>query len=92
MNKENFLNDLQKIYDFLNEQKNQTNKIITHLENEEFDKLQIINDFAKILGLSMTKDLRFALVTRLVGLRDDSLVQVLKKLEKNEKEIIELQE
>ena len=31
MNKENFLNDLQKIYDFLNEQKNKTNKIITHL-------------------------------------------------------------
>ncbi|WP_419671606.1 hypothetical protein [Aliarcobacter butzleri] len=40
----------------------------------------------------MNSDLRFALVTRLVNLRDDSLVQVLKKLEKNEKEIIELQE
>ena len=92
MTKENFLNDLQKIYDFLNEQKNQTNKIITHLENEEFDKLQIINDFAKTLGLEMTSDLRFALVTRLVNLRDDSLVQVLKKLGKNEKEIIQLQE
>ena len=42
MNKENFLNDLLKDIWFLNEQ-NQTNKIITHLENEEFDKLQIIN-------------------------------------------------
>ena len=40
----------------------------------------------------MSSDLRFALVTRLVSLRDDSLVQVLKKLEKNEKEIIQLQE
>ena len=88
MTKETFLNDLQKIYDFLNEQKTQTNKLIAHLENEEFDKLQIINDFAKTLGLSMTKDLRFALVTRLVSLRDDSLVQVLKRLEKTEKEII----
>ena len=92
MNKEQFLNDLQKIYDFLNDQKNETNKLIAHLENEEFDKLQIINDFAKKLDLTMTKDLRFALVTRLVGLRDDSLVQVLKKLQKTEKEIIQLQE
>jgi uncharacterized tellurite resistance protein B-like protein len=92
MNKETFLNDLQKIYDFLNEQKTQTNKIIAYLEDEQFDKLGIINDFAKSLKLEMTSDLRFALVTRLVNLRDDSLVQVLKKLGKNEKEIIELQE
>ena len=92
MNKEQFLNDLQKIYDFLNDQKTITNKIISHLENEEFDKLGLIDDFAKALKLEMTSDLRFALVTRLVNLRDDSLVQVLKKLEKNEKEIIDLQE
>ena len=92
MTKENFLNDLQKIYDFLNDQKTQTNKIISYLENEEFDKLTIINGFAKDLNLEMTNDLRFALVTRLVNLRDDSLVQVLKKLGKKEKEIIELQE
>jgi hypothetical protein len=92
MNKKNFLNDLQKIYDFLNEQKTQTNKIIAYLEDEQFDKLEIINDFAKSLELEMTSDLRFALVTRLVNLRDDSLVQVLKKLQKTEKEIIQLQE
>ena len=92
MNKETFLNDLQKIYDFLNDEKTQTNKLIAHLENEEFDKLGLIDDFAKALKLEMTSDLRFALVTRLVNLRDDSLVQVLKKLEKNEKEIINLQE
>ena len=92
MNKEQFLNDLQKIYDFLNDEKTQTNKLISLLENEEFDKLGLIDDFAKALKLEMTSDLRFALVTRLVNLRDDSLVQVLKKLEKNEKEIINLQE
>ncbi len=92
MNKEQFLNDLQKIYDFLNDEKTQTNKLISFLENEEFDKLGLIDNFAKALKLEMTSDLRFALVTRLVNLRDDSLVQVLKKLEKNEKEIINLQE
>lgn len=92
MNKDTFLNDLQKIYDFLNDEKTQTNKLIAFLENEEFDKLGLIDDFAKALKLEMTSDLKFALVTRLVNLRDDSLVQVLKKLEKNEKEIIDLQE
>ncbi|MDD2887996.1 MAG: invasion protein CiaB [Aliarcobacter sp.] len=92
MTKENFLNDLQKIYDFLNDEKTQTNKLIAFLENEEFDKLGLIDDFAKALNLEMKDDLRFALVTRLVNLRDDSLVQVLKKLEKTELEIIELQE
>ena len=92
MTKEQFLNDLQKIYDFLNDQKTKTNELIKFLENKEFDKLTLIDDFAKKLNLEMKDDLRFALVTRLVNLRDDSLVQVLKKLEKTEKEIIELQE
>ncbi|MFY4764344.1 invasion protein CiaB [Aliarcobacter butzleri] len=92
MTKEQFLNDLQKIYDFLNDQKTKTNELIKFLENKEFDKLTLIDNFAKSLNLEMNSDLRFALVTRLVNLRDDSLVQVLKKLEKNEKEIIELQE
>ena len=92
MTKEQFLNDLQKIYDFLNDQKTKTNELIKFLENKEFDKLTLIDDFAKKLNLEMKDDLRFALVTRLVNLIDDSLVQVLKKLEKTEKEIIELQE
>ncbi|RBQ31145.1 CiaB protein [Arcobacter sp. FW59] len=92
MIKEQFLNDLQKIYNFLNEQKTKTNELIKYLENEEFDKLVLIDDFAKSLNLEMKDDLRFALVTRLVNLRDDSLVQILKKLDKTEIEIINLQE
>ena len=92
MTKQQFIEDLQKIYDFLDNQKSKTNELLKFLENEEFEKLTLIEDFAKSLNLQMSSDLRFALVTRLVNLRDDSLVQVLKKLEKNEKEIIELQE
>ncbi|MDX4060558.1 invasion protein CiaB [Aliarcobacter skirrowii] len=92
MTKQNFIDDLQKIYDYLDEQKANTNELLKFLENKEFDKLLLIDDFAKILDLKMSDDLRFALVTRLVNLRDDSLVQVLKKLEKSEEEIIEIQE
>ncbi|MDD2508044.1 MAG: invasion protein CiaB [Aliarcobacter skirrowii] len=92
MTKQNFIDDLQKIYDYLDEQKAKTNELLKFLEDKEFDKLFIIDDFAKSLDLKISDDLRFALVTRLVNLRDDSLVQVLKKLEKSEKEIIDIQE
>jgi len=87
-----FLNDLVEVYEYLDLQKNNTNKLITYLENEEYEKLTIIDEFAKTLGLELDSNLRLALVTRLVNLRDDSLVQVLKKLGKNEEEVINLQE
>ncbi|WP_428024742.1 invasion protein CiaB [Arcobacter sp.] len=92
MNKEQFLKDSKKIYEYLNTQKDEINKLVSALENKEYEKLTLIDNFAKDLELNMSDDLRFALVTRIVNLRDDSLVQVLKKLDKNEKEIIELQE
>ena len=92
MNKEKFIEDLNDLYEFLDYQKSSINKLIAHLENGELEKLTIIDDFAKHLGLEMAEDLRLALVTRLVNLRDDSLVQVLKKLEKSEDKIIILQE
>lgn len=92
MDKNKFLDNLAEVYEFLNSQKSHINKLISYLENQEFDKLEIIEEFAKFLELEMSEDLRFALVTRLVSLRDDSLVQVLKKAKKNEEQIIELQE
>ncbi|PLY07659.1 MAG: CiaB protein [Arcobacter sp.] len=92
MNNEKFIDDLADIYEFLEFQKGNINKLILHLENNEFEELTIIKQFAMNLGLMMSDDLRFALVTRLVNLRDDSLVQVLKKAGKSEEEIIILQE
>jgi len=92
MENKKFIDDLTEVYEFLDAQKNNVNKLISYLENNEFDKLTIIDDFAKALDLEMKDDLRVALITRLVNLRDDSLVQVLKKLAKDEKEIIALQE
>ena len=92
MTKEQFLDDLQKIYNYLEEQKANTNLYLKYLENKEFEKLTLFDEFASNLGLSQSEDLRYALVTRLVSLRDDSFVQVLKKLEKTDDEIIDLQE
>ncbi len=93
MNQEEFLNDVSTLYAYLDNQKNSINQLITHLENKNYQKLTLINEFATVLGLENPDDtIRLALITRLVNLRDDSLVQVLKKLGKNEQEVIELQE
>ena len=92
MNKEQFLIDIQNLYDFISKQKEDINKLYEYLEKNEDDKLTIIKSFAKELNLELTSDLKLALITRVVNLRDDGLVQVLKKLDKNEDEIITLQE
>lgn len=90
--KDNFLKDVQKIYDYLSEKKKEVNKLYEFLENSEFEKLEIIDAMANKLELPMSDDLRVALVGRLVSLRDDSFVQVLKKRELSEEKIITLVE
>lgn len=90
MTQEQFLDDLQKVYDYISDKKANVNILYEYLENKQYDKLTIIDEFAKELDLIMSSDLRVALTTRLVSLRDDSLVQVLKKLSKNEDEIIDI--
>ncbi|HIP12264.1 MAG TPA: CiaB protein [Arcobacter sp.] len=88
MKNENFTNDIQKLYDYITNKKEDINKLYMYLETSQFDKLEIIEDFAKHLNLELSDDLRVALVGRLVSLRDDSLVQVLRKLNLSEDEVI----
>ena len=92
MTKEFFLDDVQKVYDYISKKKDNVNLLYEYLENNEFDKLSIIDEFASKLELNMNSDLRVALTSRLVSLRDDSLIQVLKKLDKTDLEIIDLVE
>ncbi len=92
MTQEKFLEDIQKLYDFISTQKDDINKLYEYLENNEDEKLEIIKVFANSLNLTLNDDLKLALLTRLVNLRDDSLVQVLKKAGYDDNQIIELQE
>jgi len=92
MNKEDFIQDIQKIYNYITKKKDNINKLYQYLENKQYDKLNIIDDFARELDLTIDDDLRVALVSRLVSLRDDNFIQVLKKLNKTEDEIIILVE
>jgi len=88
----NFTNDIQKIYDYISTQKDEINKLYEYLEKKQENKLTIIHDFATHLDVTLSDDMKLALITRLVSLRDDSLVQVLKQLDFDEKQVIELQE
>jgi len=92
MTQEQFLEDIQKLYNFINSQKDNINKLYEYLENNEDEKLEIIKTFANSLNLTLNDDLKLALLTRLVNLRDDSLVQVLKKASYDDNQIIDLQE
>ncbi|MEA3316074.1 MAG: invasion protein CiaB [Campylobacterota bacterium] len=92
MRKQEFTKDLQRIYDFISNEKVEINKLYHYLETNQSNKLSIIEEFAKELQLELTNELKVSLVTRLVSLRDDSFVQVLKKLDKSEQEIEEYQE
>jgi len=91
-NKQKFEDDLEKLYNYLQNRKDTINLYYQYLENKEYSKLKLIDDFAKNLDLSITDDVRMAVITRLVNLRDDSLVQVLKKSDFNEEQIIQAQE
>ena len=91
-NKQKFEDDLEKLYNYLQNRKDTINLYYQYLENKEYSKLKLIDDFAKSLDLSITDDVRMAVITRLVNLRDDSLVQVLKKSDFNEEQIIQAQE
>ncbi len=92
MTENQFLNDIQKLYNFITEQKNEINQLYTYLEKKQYEKLELIKEFENNLGLKSSDELKLALITRLINLRDDSLVQILKKLGMDEAEIIKLQE
>ncbi|PCJ20107.1 MAG: CiaB protein [Candidatus Cloacimonadota bacterium] len=57
------------------------------LTNEKKEQLDYIDSFLDQISLEKTNETRLALITRLVSLRDDSLIQVLKKANKSEAEI-----
>jgi hypothetical protein len=90
---EQFLKDIQIIYNFIGTRKDKINKLYSYLENSQIDKLEIVDSLASKLNLkNITDEIRLALITRIVNLRDDSLVQVLKKENFNDEEIIQAQE
>ncbi|MCK4442407.1 MAG: invasion protein CiaB, partial [Sulfurovaceae bacterium] len=86
--KQNFMKDLQIIYDELQRRQQELNNYYTLLEGEHPQAKIVVENFLNRLELPINSDTIMASLTRIVNLREDELEQVLQKEGFNEDEII----
>ena len=82
------MNDLQKIYNELQERQKSLNDYYKVLDGEHPIAKSLIEDFLNKMHLPINSDTMMASLTRLVNLREDALEQVLQKEGFSEEEII----
>ena len=89
MQKEQFMKDLQVIYDELQFRQASLNKYYELLdESKTHERANVIVDaFLKLLDIPRDKDSEMAALTRIVNLREDALEQVLEKNGSSKEEI-----
>ena len=93
MTQEQFTNDLQTIYNELQQRQAALNGYYQLLENEGHEEAEeIVSDFLESLGLEITREHQMAALTRIVNLREDALEQVLSKVDLSQDAIIEKKE
>ncbi len=89
MNKQQFMQDLQKIYDELQFRQAKLNKYYDLLDekkgHEDADK--IVDAFLSLIDIPRDKDSEMAVLTRIINLREDALEQVLEKNGATQEEI-----
>jgi len=76
---EQFMQDLQRIYDELQERQFALNSYYKLLEGEHQEAAIVVEDFLTKMELPITKETQMAALTRLVNLREDALEQVFQK-------------
>jgi len=88
MKKQQFMKDLQIIYDELQYRQGSLNKYYELLdESKHHDRAdKVVDAFLKLLDISRDKDSEMAALTRIVNLREDALEQVLEKSGASKKE------
>ena len=81
MNKQEFMTDLQIIYDELQFRQGSLNKYYELLEEGKVHERAnvVVDAFLKLLDIPRDKDSEMAALTRIVNLREDALEQVLEK-------------
>ena len=81
MKTEQFMNDLQVIYDELQVRQASLNKYYELLDDEkEHERAnKVVDAFLNLLDIPRNKDAEMAALTRIVNLREDALEQVLEK-------------
>ena len=92
MYSEVFMEDLQRVYDEILKRQRELGSYYELLGSGHAEAEAWVGDFLRRMELPETPDARMAALTRLIGLRDDVLVQVLEKEGRSEEEIIEAKE
>ncbi|WP_456485353.1 invasion protein CiaB [Hydrogenimonas sp.] len=87
-----FMEDLQKLYDEILKRQRELGSYYELLGGGHAEAEAWVGDFLRRLGLPETPQTRMAALTRLIGLRDDALAQVLKSEGFDEDEIIKAKE
>ncbi|WP_236579120.1 invasion protein CiaB [Hydrogenimonas urashimensis] len=87
-----FMEDLQTIYDEILKRQKALGSYYDLLGGGHAKAEAWVGDFLRRLGLPETPETRMAALTRLIGLRDDALTQVLEKEGFDEEAIIEAKE
>ncbi len=92
MTKEQFYSDLGEVYEIISKKQDEINAYYLVLEDEESEKLEFIDSFLKRIDVEISKQNRLAAINRLVTLREDMLLQILKKSGFDEEEVIKRKE
>ncbi|WP_456383419.1 invasion protein CiaB [Hydrogenimonas sp.] len=87
-----FMEDLQKVYDEILRRQKALGSYYELLGGGHADAEAWVGDFLRRLGLPEAPDTRMAALTRLIGLRDDALTQVLQKEGFDEESVIAAKE
>ena len=78
----NFTNDLKELYELVGSKQKELGKCFVIVEDESFgfeDMRVMIDTFLQDIGLSLDNENRLSALTRLISLRDEQLIQSLKK-------------
>ncbi|MEA3490724.1 MAG: invasion protein CiaB [Campylobacterota bacterium] len=86
--KQQFMDDLQKIYDQLQERQAELNSYYTLIHGTHREAERIVELFLSDIGLERSDETDMAALVRIINLREDSLEQVLEKAGFNEDDII----
>ncbi|MDR1614873.1 MAG: invasion protein CiaB [Campylobacteraceae bacterium] len=87
MGKNDFLEDLKKVYELVKKRTARINELYSLLYNNDKKERRLLKKLLKICSLKSTRENKIALLSRLVNLREDMLVITLKQSGKTDQEI-----
>ncbi len=86
--KQDFLNDIQRIYDELTSRQDKLNSYFKLLHETHKEAQMIVDDFLEHIGLEKDSDSTMAALSRIVNLKEDFLEQVLQRVGCDSDEIV----